>query len=70
MKMPDLTTVAEAGVRDWSGTSDVVKDAATAAKLAYYSVDLHGIASKADLLHALARVAFACQRISATTGTR
>jgi RNAse (barnase) inhibitor barstar len=55
MKMPDLTTVAEAGVRDWSGTSDVVKDAATAAKLAYYSVDLHGIASKADLLHALAR---------------
>ncbi len=49
MKIPDLSVVADAGVRDWSGASDAVKDAAVAAKLSYYSVDLHGIASKSRL---------------------
>jgi RNAse (barnase) inhibitor barstar len=55
MKLPNLSAVEEAGVRDWSGTPEAIKDAAAAAKLAYHSVDLHGIASKSDLLHALAR---------------
>jgi RNAse (barnase) inhibitor barstar len=55
MKLPDLSVASDAGVRDWSGTSEAIKDAAVAAKLAYFSVDLHGIASKNDLMHALAR---------------
>jgi RNAse (barnase) inhibitor barstar len=55
MKLPDLSLAADAGVRDWAGASEAIKDAAIAAKLAYHTVDLHGVASKTDLLHALAR---------------
>ena len=53
MKIPDLAQAADAGVREWSGAPDALKAAAAAAKLRFALVDLHGIASKNELLAAL-----------------
>jgi RNAse (barnase) inhibitor barstar len=53
MKIPDLAVVADAGVREWTGTPDAVKTAANAAKLKCCVVDLHGVGGKAPLLNAL-----------------
>jgi RNAse (barnase) inhibitor barstar len=55
MKLPDLAMAAEAGVHDWTGAPDAVKSAASAAKLKFCSLDLHGIDNKAALLTALGK---------------
>lgn len=55
MKVPDLATSADAGVHDWSGAPEPLKSAATAAKLKFCMLDLHGIDSKAALLVALSK---------------
>ena len=55
MNVPDLSQAADAGVRDWSGSPDALKSAASAAKLRFCSVDLHGIGSKSELMASLAK---------------
>ncbi|HVP87369.1 MAG TPA: barstar family protein [Casimicrobiaceae bacterium] len=55
MKLPDLTAATEAGVREWNGTPDPIKAAATAAKLKYATVDLNGVGGKTELLSALGK---------------
>jgi RNAse (barnase) inhibitor barstar len=55
MSIPDLSQAASAGVRDWSGATDSLKSAAAAATLRFRQIDLHGVASKAELLTALGK---------------
>jgi len=55
MKIPDLSTYDDAGVRDWGGDADTVKTAAGAAKLTFHSVDAGHADSKSALLAALAK---------------
>jgi RNAse (barnase) inhibitor barstar len=55
MKLPDLTSYDDAGVRDWGGDVDAVKAAAGAAKLSFHSVDAAHADSKSALLAALAK---------------
>ena len=55
MKVPDLHDLEIAGVHAWSGDLHAISAAAAAAKLRYFSADLRGIASKAELLAALAK---------------
>jgi RNAse (barnase) inhibitor barstar len=55
MNVPDLLQVADAGVRDWSGSPDALKAAAAAAKLRFCTIDLHGMSSKSELMIALAK---------------
>ena len=55
MKLPDLGVAADAGVREWAGAPDAIKDASSAAHLKFHAVDLHGVDSKSALLAALAK---------------
>lgn len=55
MKVPDLTDVENAGIHAWRGDTKPLAAAASAAKLAFRSVDLKDIASKTDLMSALAK---------------
>ena len=55
MNIPDLSQAADAGVHDWHGSPDALKSAASAAKLRFCSIDLHGVISKSDLMAALAK---------------
>ena len=55
MKVPDLSTTADAGVHDWTGAPEPLKTAAAAAKLRFCSLDLHGIDNKPALLETLGK---------------
>ncbi len=55
MKLPDLHDTELAGVHAWRGEAQVLASAAAAAKLKLYAADLSGVASKAELLAALAK---------------
>ncbi|MEP6942885.1 MAG: barstar family protein [Betaproteobacteria bacterium] len=55
MSVPDLAQAASAGVRDWSGATDALKSAAAAATLRFRQIDLHGVASKAELMTTLGK---------------
>jgi RNAse (barnase) inhibitor barstar len=55
MKLPDLAVAADAGVREWSGSPDAIKAAASAAHLTVYAIDLHAADSKSALLAALGK---------------
>jgi RNAse (barnase) inhibitor barstar len=55
MKLPDLSVATDAGVRTWNGPADPIKAAATAAKLKFCTIDLHGVGGKSELLSALAK---------------
>jgi RNAse (barnase) inhibitor barstar len=55
MKVPDLSTAADAGVHDWTGAPEPLKTAAAAAKLRFCSLDLHGIDNKTALLGTLGK---------------
>ena len=53
MKIRDLAVATDAGVREWAGSPDALKTAASAAKLRCCVVDLHGVGGKGPLLGAL-----------------
>ncbi len=55
MKLPDLAVAADAGVREWSGSPEAIKAAASAAHLKVHAIDLHAVDSKSALLAALAK---------------
>jgi RNAse (barnase) inhibitor barstar len=55
MKLPDLSDVEAAGVREHAGSSESIADAAAAARLRCFTVDLSGADSKTALLDALAK---------------
>jgi hypothetical protein len=55
MKVPDLHDLDVAGVHAWSGDSHALAAATAAARLRYLAVDLKSVASKAELLAAVAR---------------
>jgi RNAse (barnase) inhibitor barstar len=55
MKLPDLSDVEAAGLREHAGTAEAIADAAAAARLRHFTVDLGGADSKAALLDALAK---------------
>ncbi len=55
MKLPDLASLDDAGVRDWSGDVETARTAARAAQLAFHSVDATHADSKSALLAALAK---------------
>ena len=55
MKVPDLHDLETAGVHAWSGDTQAIATAATAAKLRCFRVDLKAVNSKAELLTAVAK---------------
>ncbi len=55
MKLPDLNDTELAGVHAWRGDSHVLATAASAAKLKLRTADLSSVASKSELLGALAK---------------
>ena len=55
MKLPDLSDVESAGLREHAGPAEAIVEAATAARLRLFTVDLAGADSKAALLDALAK---------------
>jgi RNAse (barnase) inhibitor barstar len=55
MKIPDLTDLENAGVHSWHGDTKPLASAASAANLAFRSVDLKNVGSKNDLMSALAK---------------
>jgi RNAse (barnase) inhibitor barstar len=55
MKVPDLSSVEEAGVSDWEAPVSSLEQAAKAAKLKWVAIDLGSVKSKNALLEALYR---------------
>ena len=55
MKLPDLSVAADAGVREWTGAAEPIKAAATAARLKFCAIDLHGVGGKTELLSVLGK---------------
>ena len=55
MRLPDLSDVESAGVHDHAASAEAVADAAKAAHLKCFSVDLNGADSKLAVLDALAK---------------
>ena len=55
MKVPDLTDLEQAGVHAWTGDVAALAPAAASGSFRYYAADLHGVASKVDLMKALAK---------------
>jgi RNAse (barnase) inhibitor barstar len=49
MKAPDLTVIDNAGVQEWSGTTEPLKAAATHARLRFAAVDLGKAHDRASL---------------------
>ena len=49
MKVPDLSSYDEAGVRDWKGAAEPLKSAASHASLGYAAIDLARARDKATL---------------------
>ena len=55
MKLPELDDLEMAGVHAWKGDAHALSAAAAAGKFQFFSADLAGTASKAELLAALAK---------------
>ena len=55
MKVPDLSSYDDAGVRDWKGAAEPLKSAASHASLGYAAIDLARARDKATLFAVIDR---------------